>query len=78
MERWHQFEEIFQGTLQRDPAERDAFVREACHGDAEIQREVLSLLAHHDEAGNAELLGRSRATDRRRRLARTRPTAGPL
>src|SRR5215469_10413704 len=54
MERWHQIEEIFQGALQHDPAERDAFLREACHGDAEIQREVLSLLAHHDEAGNAE------------------------
>src|SRR5262249_54734253 len=40
-------EEIFQEALQHDPAQRDAFVREACHGDAELQREVSSLLANH-------------------------------
>jgi hypothetical protein len=36
--------------LQRDPAERDAWLREACHGDAELQSEVGSLLANHQEA----------------------------
>jgi hypothetical protein len=40
MERWQQIEEIFQEALQRDPVERDAFVREACRGDTELQREV--------------------------------------
>jgi hypothetical protein len=30
MTRLQQIEEIFQGALQRDPAERDAYVREAC------------------------------------------------
>ena len=30
MERWQQIEEIFQEALQREPAQRDAYVREAC------------------------------------------------
>jgi serine/threonine protein kinase/Tol biopolymer transport system component len=50
MERLRQVEEIFQAALQRDPAERDAYVREACRGDAGLQREVASLLANHHEA----------------------------
>jgi len=36
--------------LQRDTAERDAWLRQACHGDAGLQREVASLLANHQEA----------------------------
>src|SRR5215470_498159 len=54
MERWQQIEEIFQEALQRDPAERDAFVREACRGDAELQREIVSLLANHHEGADFE------------------------
>ena len=46
---WQQIDEIFQKALQRDPAQRDAYVREACHGDTELQREVASLLANHHE-----------------------------
>src|SRR5215472_4563479 len=49
MERLQQIEEIFQDALQRDPSERDAYVRGACQGDAELQREVASLLANHHE-----------------------------
>ena len=47
-------EEIFYQALQRDPGERDAFVLVACHGDSELQREVSSLLAHHDEGAGFE------------------------
>src|SRR5215471_13954336 len=47
-------EEVFHQALQHDPAEREAFVREACHGDSELQREVLSLMAHHDESAGFE------------------------
>src|SRR5260370_19326986 len=54
MERLQQIEEIFQEALQRDPAQRDAYVREACHGDPEFQRGVSSLLANHDERGDFE------------------------
>jgi len=54
MERWHQIEAVFQEALQRDRAERDAYVREACHGDVELQREVVSLLENHNKADNSE------------------------
>jgi predicted unusual protein kinase regulating ubiquinone biosynthesis (AarF/ABC1/UbiB family) len=49
VERLQQIEEIFQKALQRNPAQRDSFVREACHGDNELQHEILSLLANHDQ-----------------------------
>src|SRR5215471_9481736 len=51
--RLREVEEVFQAALQRDPTQRDAFVREACRGDAELQREVSSLLANHDETDEA-------------------------
>jgi Tol biopolymer transport system component/predicted Ser/Thr protein kinase len=47
---WREVEEIFQEALGRDPAERDSYVREACHGDSDLQREVSSLLANHHDA----------------------------
>jgi hypothetical protein len=46
---WPRVEEIFQEALQRDPAERDAYVREACNGNSWLQGEVASLLANHQE-----------------------------
>jgi len=49
VERWQQVELLFQEALQRDPAERDAFVGDACRGDTELQHEVISLLANHDQ-----------------------------
>jgi serine/threonine-protein kinase len=54
LERLQQIEEIFQEPLHRDPAQRDAYVRQACHGDAELQREVLSLLANHEPASDSK------------------------
>jgi Tol biopolymer transport system component len=51
VDRFQHTEEIFQQALQRDPAQRDAFVREACQGDAVLHREVSSLLANHEEDG---------------------------
>ena len=54
MERWQQVEEIFHEALRRDPAQRDAYMRDVCHGDAELHREVSSLLAnHHEGAGES-------------------------
>jgi serine/threonine protein kinase len=52
VERWRQIESVFQEALQRDPAERDAYVRKACHGDSGLQREVASLLTNHHEASD--------------------------
>jgi serine/threonine protein kinase len=52
MERWQQIESLFQQALERGPGERDAFVREACRGDTELQREITSLLANHHSAAD--------------------------
>jgi hypothetical protein len=35
MERWQQIESLFQEALERDPAERNAWLREACQGDSD-------------------------------------------
>jgi Tol biopolymer transport system component/tRNA A-37 threonylcarbamoyl transferase component Bud32 len=50
VERWQQIEEIFHGALQRDPTEREPYLREACDGDPDLRREVASLLANHQDA----------------------------
>jgi hypothetical protein len=50
MERWQQIESLFQEALERDPAERDVWLREACHGDSDLRREAASLLASHQAA----------------------------
>jgi serine/threonine protein kinase/Tol biopolymer transport system component len=54
MDRWQQVELLFQEALQRGSAERDAYLREACHGDAALQHEISSLLANHDKTGSFE------------------------
>jgi len=43
-ERWQRVEEVFSEALEHDPNGRDAFVREACRNDAELLREVESLI----------------------------------
>ncbi len=53
MERWRQVESLFQEALLRDPAERDAWLREACHGDTDLEREVASLLANYHVAADS-------------------------
>jgi serine/threonine-protein kinase len=61
MERWQQIESLFQGALERDPAERNAWLREACHDDADLQREVASLLANHHSAADSQPWGAAAA-----------------
>jgi eukaryotic-like serine/threonine-protein kinase len=45
---------VFSDAVERPPAERQAFVAEACGGDAELRAEVESLLAAHE--GDADFL----------------------
>jgi eukaryotic-like serine/threonine-protein kinase len=45
-ERWRQVEEIFQAAVERDDAERGDYLAEACGDDADLRREVESLLAY--------------------------------
>src|SRR5215213_4736572 len=52
-ERWQQLKQLFQSALERDPAERSAFLDQACDGDVALRSEVESLISSHDEAGDA-------------------------
>src|SRR5688500_8243444 len=43
-ERWQIVERIYQAAMDREASERFAFLDQACGGDAELRREVESLL----------------------------------
>jgi hypothetical protein len=49
-EQWPKIKEIVGTALERDPAERDAFLDQACAQNAELRAEVESLLAAHADA----------------------------
>jgi hypothetical protein len=44
--RWQEIDRIFAAALERDSAERSAFLDEACAGDEQLRAEVESLLAN--------------------------------
>ena len=50
MQRWMTVKRIHQAVLERDAADRAAFLEEACAGDEALRREVESLLAFQDAA----------------------------
>jgi len=43
-ERWQQVDQMLDEALAREPAQRQAFLQQACAGDEELRREVESLL----------------------------------
>jgi eukaryotic-like serine/threonine-protein kinase len=47
----HRLEEIFSAARHLPPPEREAFLQQACGGDAELRRQADSLLAAHAQAG---------------------------
>src|SRR5918911_1583926 len=49
-ERWQQISTVFQAALARGPAERAAFLREACADDDSLRREVEALLSSYGRA----------------------------
>jgi eukaryotic-like serine/threonine-protein kinase len=51
-EQWKRLKDLFGAALERDPGERDAFLREACGPDTALRDEVLSLLKAHDESSD--------------------------
>ncbi len=51
-ERWHQVEGLFREALTQAPRERTLFLQNACRDDSDLRREVLSLLASHEQAGS--------------------------
>ena len=48
-ERWRRIENVYHAALLRDPAERGAFVAEACRADEELQRRIESMLAQDSD-----------------------------
>jgi serine/threonine protein kinase/tetratricopeptide (TPR) repeat protein len=51
-ERWEKVDGLLQAVLERQPEERDAFLRHACGADEDLEREVRSLLTAQQQAGN--------------------------
>jgi eukaryotic-like serine/threonine-protein kinase len=49
-DRWSLIEEIFQGALERPPAERKQYVETACENDKELLFEIESLLENDNDA----------------------------
>jgi hypothetical protein len=45
-EGWQEVTQLYEAALERDPSAREAFLLDACGSDAELRREVDSLLAH--------------------------------
>ncbi|MDQ2920285.1 MAG: protein kinase, partial [Acidobacteriota bacterium] len=63
-ERWQQLKEIFQSALERNPAERSAFLNQACGEDPALRSQVESLIASHDQAGDSiEAMAAEAATE---------------
>ena len=50
-ETWQQIKPLFHAALELGPAERAAFLAEACDGEAGLRSQVAKLLASHDDAG---------------------------
>src|SRR2546422_10278720 len=46
--RWQQIETLYHSARELQPGDRDALLAEACTGDAELRREVESLLRQPD------------------------------
>ncbi len=49
-ERWRKINDLFQTASECSPEERTAFLDQACGGDEELQREVVSLITSYEEA----------------------------
>lgn len=51
-EKWERIKQIFESALEVESQRRSQFLAEACAGDEELRREVESLLAAHEAAGD--------------------------
>src|SRR5579862_8114332 len=49
-EQWKQLDKLLHAALERPPEERNAFLREACAGDEQLEREARSLLTLEQKA----------------------------
>jgi len=53
--RWQLIEDLFHAALAHPPAQRAAWLAESCPTDADLQAEVLSLLAAHEQGEDSRL-----------------------
>ncbi|HEX3472243.1 MAG TPA: protein kinase [Silvibacterium sp.] len=67
-DRWSLIEEIFQGALERPPAERKQYVEKACENDKELLPEIEALL---ESDNDAESVLRSLIADDLKEVAQT-------
>ncbi|HYV66037.1 MAG TPA: protein kinase, partial [Myxococcales bacterium] len=51
-DRWTRIDQLFHSALDHTPAGRAAFLAEACGSDSSLRREIESLLAAHESAGD--------------------------
>lgn len=51
-ERWNKIESIFHKALEAEESRRGAVLEESCAGDESLRREVESLIAQHEKAGD--------------------------
>src|SRR4030095_14383101 len=49
-ERWQRVNELFHCALERQPAQRAAFLDQACAGDQELRKEVESLIGSNENS----------------------------
>jgi eukaryotic-like serine/threonine-protein kinase len=50
-QRWQQIEQLYHLALERETGERRGFLIDACQGDAELRRQVESLLEQSGSTG---------------------------
>ena len=50
-ERWQRIKPLLQSALERDPAERSAFLAAECAGDEALRNDVESLITSHEQSG---------------------------
>jgi hypothetical protein len=49
-ERWLRVKDLFQAALEREPGQRDTFLRDACQDDEPLRETVAAMLARHPDA----------------------------
>src|SRR5262249_2623710 len=79
-ERWRQIEQLYHAALEQEPMRQEGFLTEACQGDAELRREVESLLAQ--SGSNGALVDHSAwaaaaGTSTTETILKSRDTLGP-
>src|SRR5262245_63409989 len=51
-DRWQLIQRLYDSALEQPVADRAAFLKRVCHGDDDLRREVVSLLAQQIPAAN--------------------------